>query len=31
MRRRAEVNQIQGVNCRVIYPDEIKRSARSST
>jgi sarcosine oxidase subunit beta len=27
MRWRAEVNQIQGVNSRVIYPDEIKRLA----
>ena len=25
MRRRAEVNQIQGVNSRLIWPDEIKR------
>lgn len=27
MRWRAEVNQIQGVNSRVIYPDEIKKLA----
>ena len=27
MRWRAEVNQIQGVNSRLIYPDEIKRLA----
>lgn len=25
MRRRAEVNQIQGVDSRVVYPDEIKK------
>src|SRR5262249_21325779 len=27
MRWRAEVNQIQGVNSRVVYPDEIKKMA----
>ena len=29
MRRRAEVNQLQGVDSRLIWPDEIKRRLRT--